>query len=151
MINKRPNPWLRGVPPKEVHQTKVVVCGTRTFTDTKLFQKEMDSFLYWLDPVTIVVGSDGHRFWDCGWVYRGADYYANLYATRNWMTRKIFRADWYGKSLAAGPIRNEKMAKEVAPDGWCIAFWDGESRGTKDMIRAFLRHNPKKQLRIVRY
>ena len=32
-----------------------------------------------------------------------------------------------------------------------IAFWDGESRGTKDMIRAFLRHNPKKQLRIVRY
>lgn len=152
MIVKRPQLWTRGRPPDGVTPNQVVVCGTRDFEDEDRFQEEMDRFLYWLDPVTIVVGGDGHRFERGGyWVYAGADYYANKYATCNWMTRKIFRADWYGKALAAGPIRNRQMAKSVSPNGWCIAFWDGESRGTKNMISEFLRYNSLKRLRIVSY
>ena len=45
---------------------------------------------------------------------------------------RAYPADWrrYGKK--AGPIRNEEMAKEA---NICFALWDGESRGTLDMIR----------------
>lgn len=40
----------------------------------------------------------------------------------------------YGKS--AGPRRNNEMAKFASESGsgTLIAFWDGESRGTKNMI-----------------
>jgi hypothetical protein len=39
----------------------------------------------------------------------------------------------------AGFIRNEEMAEAGA--GLCLAFWDGESRGTKDMIDRAQIHN----------
>jgi hypothetical protein len=57
----------------------------------------------------------------------GGEYWANL---RN-IPIKTFRANWsfYGKS--AGPKRNGVMADYA---DYLIAFWDGRSRGTKDMI-----------------
>jgi hypothetical protein len=44
---------------------------------------------------------------------------------------KKFPADWdrYGKS--AGPVRNGQMARYAQR---LIAFWDGKSTGTKNMI-----------------
>jgi hypothetical protein len=47
-------------------------------------------------------------------------------------------AEWerYGKS--AGIIRNEKMACLGAD--LCIAFWDGRSRGTQDMMERAAAH-----------
>jgi hypothetical protein len=42
-----------------------------------------------------------------------------------------FPANWDKYRKAAGIIRNEEMAAYA--DG-LIAFWDGESRGTKHMI-----------------
>lgn len=42
-----------------------------------------------------------------------------------------FPADWNAHGKAAGPIRNQQMAQEADV---LIAFWDGKSRGTKDMI-----------------
>lgn len=54
-----------------------------------------------------------------------------------------FPADWdrYGKR--GGYIRNEEMAKYSVKDnnyGMLIAFWDGESRGTKHMINLANKH-----------
>ena len=50
---------------------------------------------------------------------------------------KIFPAEWdkYGK--AAGPIRNEQMAKYAseADRGILVAFPVGESKGTRNMIK----------------
>ena len=43
----------------------------------------------------------------------------------------IHPADWDKHGKAAGPIRNAEMA-EVADA--LIAFWDGQSRGTANMI-----------------
>ncbi|MFD1444284.1 hypothetical protein [Thermoactinomyces vulgaris] len=42
-----------------------------------------------------------------------------------------YPAEWkkYGKK--AGPLRNAKMAENADA---LVAFWDGKSRGTKDMI-----------------
>ena len=49
--------------------------------------------------------------------------------------------DLYGKR--AGYIRNEEMAKYSIEDnnyGMLVAFWDGESRGTKHMINLANKH-----------
>jgi hypothetical protein len=42
-------------------------------------------------------------------------------------------ADWTKEGRAAGPIRNSLMASAGAD--LCLAFWDGHSKGTADMIR----------------
>lgn len=44
----------------------------------------------------------------------------------------MFPADWNKHGKAAGPILNAEMA-EVADA--LIAFWDGKSRGTANMIQ----------------
>lgn len=44
---------------------------------------------------------------------------------------------------AGGPIRNERMAKYASEGdgiGFLFVFWDGESRGTKNMIDATLKY-----------
>ena len=46
-----------------------------------------------------------------------------------------FPADWkvYGKQ--AGPVRNRQMLNYAKEEqGALLAFWDGKSRGTKNMI-----------------
>ena len=65
---------------------------------------------------------------------KGADYVGEVFAGQHDITLKKFPADWslYGRS--AGVIRNERMAEHAAPGGMLIAFWDGKSKGTKNMI-----------------
>lgn len=46
-----------------------------------------------------------------------------------------FTADWANLGRSAGPIRNKEMA-EVGTH--LLAVWDGESRGTKNMINEAL-------------
>lgn len=66
---------------------------------------------------------------------KGADSIGDAWAMEVGLITEVFEANWaaYGKS--AGPVRNEQMA--LAADG-LVAFWDGKSRGTKDMIRRAL-------------
>lgn len=61
----------------------------------------------------------------------GVDTLAVQYATEHNLPLQQFWAEWgfYGRS--AGPIRNRKMAEYGEA---LIAIWDGESRGTKNMI-----------------
>ena len=53
------------------------------------------------------------------------------YASESGIPCSMFRADWGRFGRAAGMYRNAEMA-EYANGG--IAIWDGESRGTLDMI-----------------
>ena len=57
-----------------------------------------------------------------------------------------FPADWdkYGK--AAGFIRNEQMAQNADA---LVVFWDGKSRGTKNMIELAAKY--KLKVRIKKY
>lgn len=65
---------------------------------------------------------------------RGADQIPYFFKHHFGTAIKEFPADWTGFGKAAGPIRNREMAEYAAPDGELIAFWDGVSTGTKDMI-----------------
>lgn len=63
---------------------------------------------------------------------RGVDKLGELWAEAYSIPVKLFPADWAKHGRAAGPIRNEQMAKYADA---LIAVWDGESRGTGDMIK----------------
>lgn len=56
---------------------------------------------------------------------------ANLAKIHN-IPVEYFDADWKTHGKAAGPIRNAKMADNAEA---LIAVWDGESRGTRHMIK----------------
>ena len=72
----------------------------------------------------------------------GVDALALQYAQENHILYKTFNADWNKYNRAAGPIRNEQMAKygEVL-----IAFKNQEhpTRGTENMIQTASKYNLK--------
>jgi hypothetical protein len=64
----------------------------------------------------------------------GIDRLAIAWAKQHKIDWVEVKADWarYG-SLAAGPVRNRKMAEEYSPDA-LICVWDGVSSGSIDML-----------------
>ncbi len=100
---------------------KIIVCGTRTFNYYSLLADTLDEITLKMRDVIIITGAA-----------KGADQLAEKWAFKNWFTVMRYHPDYqkYGK---VAPIkRNQEMANTKAH--LCIAFWDGKSRGTKDMI-----------------
>lgn len=87
-----------------------------------MLKEKCDYCLQNQQPEDIVVIS-GHA--------SGADALGERYAQKRGLQLETFPAYWKVLGKAAGPIRNAKLA-EVADA--LIAFWDGKSRGTKNMI-----------------
>lgn len=114
---------------------KIIIAGSREFDNYDFLKSNMDVLfnLFGIDKekeqIEIICG-----------MCRGADMLGERFAKENNYAIKYFPADWdkYGK--AAGVIRNEEMAKYAAEyededdEGILVAFWDGKSRGTKNMI-----------------
>lgn len=67
---------------------------------------------------------------------RGVDTLAEKYAEERGIPIQVFPAEWKKYGKAAGPIRNRAML-EYAKEGTVVvaAFWDGQSRGTGNMIK----------------
>lgn len=75
---------------------------------------------------------------------RGADTKGEMFAQEHHYILRMFPADWDNLGKFAGYMRNEQMAKyaacvdtpEIRKDTIAVlaAFWDGRSRGTKNMI-----------------
>jgi hypothetical protein len=97
---------------------KVIIAGGRTITDYSLVLSALaeSEFI----PTEIVSG-----------MAPGVDTLAIQYARENNLPLAEFHADWNKHRRAAGPIRNRQMAEYGDA---LIAIWDGESRGTKNMI-----------------
>ena len=100
---------------------KLIIAGTRMFTDYKKLCEECDTILQDQTNIEIVSGA----------YYRGADKLGELYAKQRGYKITRFPADWKRFGRAAGPKRNLQMANYADT---LIAFWDGKSRGTKNMI-----------------
>jgi len=151
-MKTHPYPWKAQQAPPVDKSNHVIVCGSRDWEGDKKFIRVMDDYLYWLDPVLICVGSEGHKTERNGqWIWRGADSYANDYAAKNWLLKMVFHAAWDKNGKNAGPKRNREMATHAAQvKGRCICFWDGKSPGTKNMIEEFLKLNPPQRLHVVR-
>ena len=100
---------------------KVIVAGGREFSDYTLLKQTLNHLLiHKLPNVEIVCGKAS-----------GADALGERYAKELGLSVAYFPADWTQHKKAAGPIRNREMATYADA---CVAFWDGTSRGTKNMI-----------------
>lgn len=100
---------------------KIIIAGSRTFTDYKKLSEVCDQFLQDQTDIEIVSGA----------YYKGADKLGEQYAKERGYKITQFPADWERYGRAAGPKRNEQMANYA---GALIAFWDGKSKGTKHML-----------------
>lgn len=105
-------------------KVKVIVGGSRSFTDAKLLKEKCDYYLS--DAVAknydieIVSGTA-----------KGADRLGENYALEKGYHIAFFPANWKSFGKRAGYLRNEEMANYADA---LICFWDGESRGTMHMI-----------------
>lgn len=104
------------------------MAGSRTFNYPDLLDKVLTQYrLFHFNFTELIHGGA-----------RGADTLAMLWAEKNEIPVRCFPADWdkYGKK--AGYIRNKQMAEygEIL-----IAFWDGQSKGTRMMIELAKEHN----------
>ena len=100
---------------------KTIVAGSRDFTDYELLKRQVNYYRAHKGIITEIVSGGA----------RGADMLGEQYAIEFNLPLKIFPADWDKHGRAAGPIRNRQMADYADA---LIAVWDGQSRGTKNMI-----------------
>ena len=100
---------------------KVIIAGSRNFNDYNLLVEKCNSILTNIsDNIEIVSGTA-----------IGADQLGERYGKEKGYNIKQFPANWDEFGKKAGYIRNEQMAMYADA---LIAFWDGESKGTKHMI-----------------
>lgn len=104
---------------------RLIVAGTRTFHNYFLLGLKLDMLL--AEKI-----ANGYRIVIIEGGATGADDLANLYAVERGYEVVTVLADWDTHGKAAGPIRNRQMAEQGDA---LVAFWDGVSRGTADMIR----------------
>lgn len=120
-----------------ISKYRVIIAGCRDFNDYELLKEKCDYFLQDEKKEDVVIIS-GH--------VSGADALGERYAQERGFQLETFPADRKAHGRAAGPIRNARMASAANA---LIAFWDGKSRGTKNMIETAKNHNLK--VVVVRY
>lgn len=114
---------------------RIIIAGSRDFNNYAILKHNVINILLILSPsgelnVEFISGTA-----------RGADQLGEKFAEEYNYPIKRFPADWdkYGKS--AGYKRNEQMALYAKEDnGVLVAFWDGQSKGTKHMIDLANKH-----------
>ena len=97
---------------------KVIIAGSRHLKCKDLIFKKLDEMKNMIDEVV------------CGEAI-GADSIGKEWAIKNGIAVKSFPAEWDKYGRLAGPIRNQDMGNYA---DYLIAFWDGESVGTKHMF-----------------
>ena len=117
---------------------RLIVAGSRNFNNYELLKQKCDSLLSQKRLTHSIVIISGTA--------RGADRLGERYAAERGYRIERFPADWDRNGIAAGPIRNSQMAAHADA---LVAFWDGKSRGTRDMIERAEKHNLP--IRVVRF
>lgn len=104
---------------------KTIIAGSRDLLDYNVVAETIRDRLPW--KITHVVSGRA----------RGADTLGEKWAEANEIPLSYYPANWdkYGKR--AGYVRNLEMAQNAEA---LLAFWDGESPGTKMMIKLAKEH-----------
>ena len=100
---------------------KLIIAGSRDFTDYKLLAETLKAEGLTGDTVDTVVSGCAH----------GADKLGEKWAVSQGIPITRFPADWDAYGKRAGFVRNSEMAEYADA---CIVFWNGTSKGTKHMI-----------------
>jgi len=100
---------------------RVIVAGSREFTDYAFVKQKLDELLRNKFPYVEIVNG----------LAAGPDTLGGQWATERKVEQKQFPADWKAEPRRAGILRNMQMGDYAHA---LIAFWNGTSRGTKHMI-----------------
>jgi hypothetical protein len=103
---------------------RIIICGSRNWTDKALIHAEVDRLLARYDNELIIIH---------GVCETGADMIANDYCIEKDIRIIPFPAKWKIQGLRAGPIRNQRMIDEGKPQG--VVAFDMGGDGTADMMR----------------
>lgn len=114
---------------------RLIIAGGRDFNNFELLKNKMNALLKNKKPEIIISGGA-----------IGADRLGEKYAGENGIEINRFIPDWNGLGKKAGHVRNYDMALFGTH---LVAFWDGKSRGTKNMIETMRKMN--KPVRVVNY
>lgn len=98
---------------------KIAVIGSRGFNNVKLLEEKLDTFKYQI--VELISGGA-----------QGADTLAEAWALANNVPVKLYKPDWKRFGRAAGIKRNKQIIESC---NYCIAFWDGKSKGTASSLK----------------
>ena len=116
---------------KDRRQFRIVVCGSRYWTDREVITSVLRLYMGKFSPLSLVVIHGGAR---------GADTLAGEVALELGLGIEVFEADWHPHGqretdLSAGPRRNARMLHDGRPD-LVLAFTDDleESKGTRHTI-----------------
>lgn len=102
---------------------RVIIAGSRTFNDFTLLLHTMSEYFAVecaFSDIEVVSGTA-----------RGADQLGERLAHECGFKCKRFPAEWNRYGRSAGYKRNTQMAEYATH---LVAFWDGQSRGTRHMI-----------------
>lgn len=97
---------------------KTIIAGSRNIVDQEIIEKAVHESKF---QITEVVEGGA----------KGVDTLARIWAEENRLPVREFKAEWRKYGKRAGPIRNRAMAEYADA---LIAIWDGNSRGTLNMI-----------------
>jgi hypothetical protein len=97
---------------------RVIISGSRTVRDYNLIVRAVEESGFQID---VVVSGRAE----------GVDRYGEEWAANHDVPVDEYPADWGAHGRSAGHIRNREMADNADA---LIAIWDGESRGTRNMI-----------------
>lgn len=114
---------------------RVIIAGSRSFDDYDLLCRKCDRFFSARKPTAILCGEA-----------RGADLLGKRYAAEHGIPVRSYPADWNTHGRKAGYLRNLDMAENADA---LIACWDGQSRGTSNMIH--LAYERGLSIRIIRF
>lgn len=106
---------------KEIY--RIIIAGGRDFDDYSLLQSKCLPIIERLMADYDVIIMSGHA--------KGADMLGERFTEEHGLKLKVYPADWKAHYRSAGFRRNEQMG-DIA--NGLIAFWNGESHGTKHMI-----------------
>lgn len=99
---------------------RVIIAGGRDFNNFEMLEANCDYYLQNKKNFVVVCG-----------MAKGADKLGYDYAIKMNQSVSSYPADWKNFGAKAGPLRNKLMAENA---DCLIAFWDGESKGTENMI-----------------
>jgi hypothetical protein len=108
---------------------KVIITGSLTFKNYDVLTEKCDFYLQNQKEIEVVTGD-----------LPGSCSLGKKYALSRGYRIAPFPADWKKYGKAAVYIRNEEMAKYADA---LIAFWDGISKGTGQMINLAKKYNLK--------
>lgn len=113
---------------------KYIVSGSRRIRSYQMVETYIELAIeHFGERPTLIIEGGQRTFDEKNWPIGGVDYLASLWAGLNEIPCKTERAKWSKYGLAAGPIRNRKMADD---GDVLVAIPDEQSKGTRDMINA---------------